>query len=296
MNKFSYILLILCLSGSLLQAKDYHKTREMIDTILSEENGAPVNEKKDEIIQQQTDGDKAAADEGTDTGKQDDTAGTQKKNAMSGKDETIYKTAIQLFENGFYDSSLVKFNDILKNHPESKFLDNSHVWAGRIYIKKYKYDDAIKEFESVREDSGEYPASLYYRAEAYRYKGDQVAAIEFYTRYASEFPGDPLAPYSILNAGKLYLNNKQGAQALEAAVKLIRFYPDKDTVDDAYYLVAKVYEKDPMLKDAESARKYYKIFLKKAANNEKFFFDSPLLPAVKRDLEHLEKTHFKMER
>ncbi|NLV66072.1 MAG: hypothetical protein GXY14_00180, partial [Spirochaetes bacterium] len=57
-----------------------------------------------------------------------------------------------------------------------------------------------------------------------------------------------------------------------------------------------IYEKDPVLRDVESARRYYRIFLKKAANNEKYFSDSPLLPAVKRDMEQLEKTHFKMER
>lgn len=288
-----FITLLIIISSVSVQSKDFNKTEEMIDTILSEESGSAVKQEKEKTEQQA--GDEAAVKAEDETAAQDDAAASR-KNAMSGKDESIYKTAIQLYETGYYDHSLAKFNEIISNHADSKFLDNAHVWAGRIYIKKYRYDDAIKEFDSVRDTSGEYPASLFYKAEAYRYKGDKISSIEYYQKYASEYPGDPLAPYSILNAGKLYLGNKQGTQSLEAAIKLIKNYPDSDTIDDAYYLIAKIYEKDPVLKDVETARKYYKIFLRKAANNEKYFVDSPLLPAVKRDMERLEKTHFKMER
>ncbi|HPS58987.1 MAG TPA: tetratricopeptide repeat protein [Spirochaetota bacterium] len=291
--KRSLLTLLIIISSLSVQSKDFNKTEEMIDTILSEESGSAVKQEKEQTEQQA--GDEAAVTVEDETGAKDDAASSG-KNTMSGKDESIYKTAIQLYNTGYYDHSLAKFNEIISNHGDSKFLDNAHVWAGRIYIKKYKYDDAIKEFDSVRDISGEYPASLFYKAEAYRFKGDNISSIEFYQKYASEYPGNPLAPYSILNAGKLYLSNKQGTQSLEAAIKLIKNYPDSDTIDDAYYLIAKIYEKDPVLKDVESARKYYKIFLKKAANNEKYFSDSPLLPAVKRDMEHLEKTHFKMER
>ncbi len=296
MKKFLTFILIVAGTG-IIYAKDYHKTREMIDTILTEESDAAEAELKEKEKQQlQQEGDKTG--ENTENGqeKKDDAGTMNDKNKMSGKDASVYKSALQLYENGFYDAALVKFNDIIKNYPDSKFIDFSRICAGRIYIKQYKYDEAIKEFDSIKETSGEYPSSLYYKAEAFRYKGDKVSSIEFYQKFASEYPQDKLAPNSILNAGKLYMNNKQGAQALEAAIKLIKEYPDRDTIDDAYYLIAKIYEKDPALKDVETARKYYKLFLKKAANNEKYFFDSPLLPAIKRDLEHLEKTHFRSER
>ncbi len=294
MKRYLVALLIFAFS-TVVQSKDFNKTSEMIDTILSEENTSDVKDETGQTEQQPGEDSVLTDEADAEAGTQDD-ASASRKNSMSGKDESIYKTAIQLYETGYYDHSLSKFNEIINNHSDSKFLDNAHVWAGRIYIKKYRYDDALKELDNVRETSGEYPASLFYKAEAYRYKGDRISSIEFYQKYASEYPGDPLAPYSILNAGKLFLGNRQGTQSLEAAIRIIKHYPESDTIDDAYYLIAKIYEKDPVLKDAESARKYYKIFLKKAANNEKYFFDSPLLPAVKRDMEHLEKTHFKMER
>ena len=292
MKKYLLVLLIITISMG-VQSRDFNKTEEMIKTILSEENTSAIKEQNEQGDLQQADD--AATSTEDETGTKEDAA-PSRKNSMSGKDESIYKTAIRLYETGYYDHSLAKFNEIINSHGDSKFLANARVWAGRIYIKKYKYNDAIKEFDSVRDTSGEYPASLFYRAEAYRYKGDKISSIEFYQKYASEYPGDPLAPYSILNAGKLYLSDKQGTKSLEAAIRLIKNYPDSDTLDDAYYLIAKIYEKDPVLRDVELARRYYRIFLRKAANNEKYFSDSPLLPAVKRDMEHLEKTHFKMER
>jgi len=291
-KKYLLALLIITFSTG-VQSKDFNKTEEMIETILSEESGSAVKQQTEQVDLQQADDTTTSTE--NETGTEEDAA-SSRKNSMSGKDESIYKTAIRLYETGYYDHSLAKFNEIISSYSDSKFLDNAHIWAGRIYIKKYKYDDAIKEFDSVRDTSGEYPASLFYKAEAYRYKGDKISSIEFYQKYASEYPGDPLAAYSILNAGKLYLGNKQGTESLEAAIRLIKNYPDSDTIDDAYYLIAKIYEKDPVLRDVESARRYYRIFLKKAANNEKYFSDSPLLPAVKRDMEQLEKTHFKMER
>ena len=292
MKKYLLALLIITFSTG-VQSKDFNKTEEMIETILSEESGSAVKQQTEQVDLQQADDTTTSTE--NETGTEEDAA-SSRKNSMSGKDESIYKTAIRLYETGYYDHSLAKFNEIISSYSDSKFLDNAHIWAGRIYIKKYKYDDAIKEFDSVRDTSGEYPASLFYKAEAYRYKGDKISSIEFYQKYASEYPGDPLAAYSILNAGKLYLGNKQGTESLEAAIRLIKNYPDSDTLDDAYYLIAKIYEKDPVLRDVESARRYYRIFLRKAANNEKYFSDSPLLPAVKRDMEQLEKTHFKMER
>ncbi|NLV68901.1 MAG: tetratricopeptide repeat protein, partial [Spirochaetes bacterium] len=243
MKKYLLALLIITFSTG-VQSKDFNKTEEMIETILSEESGSAVKQQTEQVDLQQADDTTTSTE--NETGTEEDAA-SSRKNSMSGKDESIYKTAIRLYETGYYDHSLAKFNEIISSYSDSKFLDNAHIWAGRIYIKKYKYDDAIKEFDSVRDTSGEYPASLFYKAEAYRYKGDKISSIEFYQKYASEYPGDPLAAYSILNAGKLYLGNKQGTESLEAAIRLIKNYPDSDTIDDAYYLIAKIYEKDPVL-------------------------------------------------
>lgn len=277
-------------------SKDYHKTEDMINSILTEENSS--NNKKTvpaETVQDE----KTAGTENEkqkDKNKADDEDSKNKNSAMTGKDEVLLKTGIQLYESSLLDHSLARFTDLIKNYPSSPFLSNARMFAGKIYLKKYQYDDAIKQFDEIKEKSGEYQAALFYKAEAYRYKGDPINAIEYYQKLSSSYPEHELADEAILNAGKLYLNSNKGYPALESAIKIIRYYKDKDTVDDAYYLIAKIYEKDPMLKDMEMSRKFYKLFLQKAEQNQKHFSDSPLIPAVKKDLEHLENTYFKFEK
>lgn len=290
MKKLTILFVIIFLVP--LYSKDYHKTEEMINSILMEENSS--DKKNDPAIvvpDNKTPGNGA---EKTDKTEEDD--GKNKNSAMSGKDEVLLKTGIQLYESGLLDHSLSRFNDLIKNYPASPFLSNARMFAGKIYLKKYQYDDAVKQFDEIKEKSGEYQAALFFKAEAFRYKGDSISAIEYYQKLSSSYPEHELADNAILTSGKLYLKSNKGYQALEAAIKIVRYYKDKETIDDAYYLIAKIYEKDPMLKDLEMSRKFYKIFLSKAEQNQKNFADSPLIPAVKKDLHHLEKTYFKFEK
>jgi len=272
-----------------LYSKDYHKTEEIINSILTEEKN-PDNKKQTITV---PDGNIAEKD--IDNKKNDDET-KNKNNAMSGKDEVLLKTGIQLYESGLLDHSLARFNDLIKNYPSSAFINNARMFAGKIYLKKYQYDDAIKQLDEIKEQSGEYQAAIYYKAEAYRYKGDLINSIEYYQKVSSSYPEHDLADNAILASGKLYLNSNKGYQALESAIKIIRYYKDQDTIDDAFYLLAKIYEKDPLLKDMEISRKFYKSFLQKAEQNQKYFVDSPLIPAVKKDIQHLEKNYFKFEK
>jgi len=290
MKKLITIFLIFCILP--VFSKDYQKTEEMINSILTEEKSTE-NKKTETII---TVPDDKSADKNNGQDKKADEESKNKNSAMSGNDEVLLKTGIQLYESGLLDHSILRFNDLIKNFPSSPFMNNARMWVGKIHLKKYQYDEAIKQFNEIKEQSGEFPASLYYKAEAYRYKGDSINAIEYYQKLSSSYPDHELADNAILSSGKLYINNNKGYQALEAAIKIIRYYKEKETIDDAFYLIAKIYEKDPLLKDLEMSRKFYKLFISKSEQNIKHFADSPLIPSVKNDLSHLEKTYFKFEK
>lgn len=299
MKKVFIIVLLLILTNG--YSKDFHKTEEMINSILKEDSDS--SEKKEKILPEEksstetTPVEKQSGEEiKNEKPVENDTEETAKRTAMSGNDEILLKTGIQLYESGLYEHSLLRFNDIIKNFPTSKFIDSARMWAGKIYIRKYDYDKALNEFNSVGEKSGEYPAALFYKGESLRIKGDTVSAIENYQKISSSYPENELADNSILITGKLYLNNGKGYQSLESALKIIRYYKNTESVDDAYYLIAKIYEKDPILKDVELSRKFYRVFLKKADTGQKHFADSPLKEVVKKDLEYLDKTYFRMER
>jgi len=282
-------------------SKDFQKTEEIINSILKEEGetaGSKDNISTENQSQIEKSTEKEQGVEDTNNEKTGDAATEEsaKKTAMSGNDEILLKTGIQLYESGLYEHSLQRFNDILKNFPSSRFIDSAKMWSGKIYLRKYDYDNALKEFSSVGEKSGEYPAALFYKGESLRIKGNTVAAIENYQKVSSSFPENELADNSILITGKLYLNSGKGYQSLESALKIIRYYKDSESVDDAYYLIAKIYEKDPLLKDIELSRKFYRAFLKKAESGQKHFTDFFLKDVVKKDLDHLDRTYFKMER
>ncbi|HOP30567.1 MAG TPA: tetratricopeptide repeat protein [Spirochaetota bacterium] len=295
-----FIFALLLLSTN-LYTKDFHKTEEMINSILNEESepaSKGENNQKDStpISGETTEINQNGNESKPGNQSEEQTEEISKKPVMTGNDEILLKTGIQLYESGLYDNSLIRFNDIIKNFPNSKFIDSARMWAGKIYIRKYDYDNALIQFNNVGEKSGEYPASLFYRGESLRIKGDSIGAIENYQKVSSSYPENEIADNAILITGKLYLANGKGYQALESALRIIRYYKNTESIDDAYYLIAKIYEKDPILKDIELARKFYRVFLKKSDSKQKFFSDSPLIGIVKKDLEFLDKTYFKLER
>jgi TolA-binding protein len=211
------------------------------------------------------------------------------------EEEVLLRTGIDFYKNGMYDASLRKFQELGGKFPKGALKESAGFWAGRVMARLYRYDDAIREFSAVTPESGDYQASLFFIGECYQMKGDRVASIEYYQKVYSLFPSRDLADKALLNIGKLYLDQQKGPQALDSAVRLVKEYKDRDTVDDAYYLMGKIYEKDPRLKDVETARRIYRQFIKKAETDPQFA-NSPLKKKVADDLARIEKMYFKMEK
>ncbi len=268
--------------------------------------GAAAGEQTEAIIKSIIEGKSAVAPaaekKAPPTEKKDPVTATVKKEKSESPqaappDELLLKTGIQLYGAGMTEAALARFRELKTKYPQSQFKDSASVWSGRIYYNANKLPEAVKEFTSVGEESGEYPAAVYHLAETHYRAGNTAAAIEYFYKVASQFPEHERADDAQLFCATIFLNEMKGAQALDAAVKIIRFYPDRETVDDAYYLIGKVYERDPTLRDMEIARRVYKSFLKKA-NEEKAapFANSPLKIRVERDLRSIEATYFKMER
>lgn len=214
---------------------------------------------------------------------------------VSTDEDVLLRTGIDFYRNGLYESSLRKFQELGEKYPKGALKESSGFWAGKVLVKLYRYDDAIKEFSSITQESGDYQAALYSIGECYQMKGDRITSIEYYQKVYALFPSRDLADKALLNIGRLYLEQQKGSQALDSAVRLVKEYKDRDTVDDAYYLMAKIYEKDPRLKDVETARQIYRQFLKKSETDPRFG-NSPLKKRVAEDLARLEKTYFKMEK
>lgn len=289
-----------------IAAKDFSQTEDVINNILKEEpKEKPADAKKAEAGEPSDAGKKEAATPAEekkvlpDAGQQKEKKGAAAKEQtaprITTEEQALYKTGVDFYNTGLYDHSLKKFQDLSTKFPQGTYKDSTRFWMGRIYIKQYKYDDAIREFSAVTAESGDYPASLYYTGEGLLMKGNQISAIEYFLRVQAQFPAHELADKALLSAGRLYLSQQKGGQALDSAVKIIKYYKDRDTVDDAYYLMGKVYEKDPKLKDIETARTVYRQFLKKGDSDPRFG-KSPLRKRVQEDLQRIDTMYFKMEK
>lgn len=282
-------------------AGDYRQTREIINSILSEDSrgtGDSSKEKEATEISPEKAKDQSPPVEGEKKSPLPAPDGASKEEGtpkVSGEEEVLLKTGIDFYNNGLYDPALRNFQEMVTRFPQGTFRESARFWMGRIHMKAYRYDDAIREFGAVTPESGDYPASLYHIAESYQMKGNRVASIENYQRVYARFPDHELADRALLAMGKLYLAGRNGSQALDSAVKLIRHYKDRDTIDDAYYLIGKVYEGDPLFKDIETARRVYRRFLEKG-DTDRRFGASPLRKRVEEDLRRIERVYFKMER
>jgi TolA-binding protein len=293
-------------SGSMLLAKEVQKTEEIINNILNESPDDKPAGAKETVPTDAAGLDKkeSAPPAGEKKTTPDAIPGRKKKDApakqesapkVTNEEQVLFRTGIDFYNSGIFDQSLKMFQDLGTKFPQGMLKDSAHFWMGKVYLKQYRYDDAIKEFSSVSAETGDYPASIYYTGESYQMKGDQVKSIEYYQRVQAQFPAHELADKALLNIGGLYLNQQKGTQALDSAVKIVKYYKDRGTVDDAYYLMGKVYEKDPRLKDIETARKIYRLFLKKCGTDERFGA-SPLKKRVEEDLQRLDTLYFNMEK
>lgn len=285
MKRPVFILLFMLLATPCLIAEGTRGTEAIIRGILE---GEPVGEKK-EIAPKAS----PPSAPGLPRSPAKD-AGPDRAAQAPGPDEVLLKTGIQLYNAAMNRAALAKFDELKSRFPESPYRDSAAIWAGKIHMGADRPNEAIREFSSIAEDSGEYPMALYSIGEA-RYKsGNLPGAIESFMAISSRFPDHERSDDALLFLGTIYLNAGKGAQALETAINIIRYYPDRETVDDAYYLMAKVFEKDATLRDMETARRVYRAFLKRAEDEgSPHFRNSPLKARVERDLRYIESTYFK---
>ena len=294
--KKTILIIILFVLSSPAFSNNFNKTEKIINSIIKEASENSQSDTKTKNYRATPDENKAKSLKTSINSKDRNEKKEGETLSMSEPDEVLLKSGIEFYNSGLYTFSLKQFNELNKNFPQSEFKDTSKIYTGKIYLKLFKYDNAIKAFSSVPKNSGEYAASLYYLGESQNIKGNFLSSIEKYQSVASQFPDHDLADNALLKIGKLYLRKKKGQQALETTVKLIKYYRDRNTIDDAYYLLGNIFLKDPMMKDIETARKVYKVFLKKARSGTPYFEKSPLRERVQKDLAHIEKYHFKLER
>jgi len=211
----------------------------------------------------------------------------------AGEDKYLLEMGINLYNSGDYNGGAAKFIELKQKYAGSPYAEQCKLWLAKCYSKMSENKKAFDEIGGIDQNSGEFPASLFLAAEIFQKQKDLKRAKELYYKVSTMYAGHEIADDALIRAGYINLSQKNGEAAVEAAVSVIKYYPERETLDDAYYLLGKCYETDSLLKDIEKARNIYSKFVTKAdMEKNPVFVNSPLLGRVRKDLSSINKNYF----
>lgn len=279
----------------------------LITTVCYAENNASANSKTEKLIRtilndnkdtSSTMATEAVSDNNiaTETVKKDQAKKTAVAQIEPTPDSMLLQSAIKLYQSGLTDDAEQKFLKLKKDYANSPYLDQANVWLGQIYLKKHDLANALKFFNEIKEEAGEYPLALYYIGMTYKNKSEFGNSIEYLYKLAHQYPDNSLADDALLSLAEIYSVQNKGSLALSTIMELLKKYPDRETLDNAYFLMGQIFQKNNEVKDIEKARGTYKIFITKAeTNKETYFVNSPLLERTKESLSEINRVYFNIK-
>jgi outer membrane protein assembly factor BamD (BamD/ComL family) len=215
--------------------------------------------------------------------------------APAGSDKTLLESGIHFYEAGNNAAAIDKLQQIRSKYPASPYVDQSSIWLARVLLRDGKTKEALAELAKIGEESGEYPYSLFLAGQIYKTDRKFDEAVESFSKISARFPGHDLADDALIETGKIQLSQNNGQLALNAAAQVVRSYADRDMLDDAYYLIGMVLEKDATMRDLEKAYLVFKKFVYRAeVEKADVFAKSPLLERVRQEIQYLDKNFLKV--
>lgn len=123
----------------------------------------------------------------------------------SGDLSSAYSAALDQFKRKNFQDAVNQFEGILGGGADEKLADNCHYWIGESYYGMKKYNDAVKEFETVLsyKGSGKRPYAQLMIGNAYMALGDKTAARDAYNKVVSTYPTSDVADKAKTKLAKL---------------------------------------------------------------------------------------------
>ncbi|MFW5807808.1 MAG: tetratricopeptide repeat protein [Spirochaetota bacterium] len=210
-------------------------------------------------------------------------------------DSVLLESGIALYNSGNYASAIETLRELRTNFPASPLADQANMWIARSHFRQDQTREGLDTLELIPESSGEYPSALYLAGTHYLSLKEYDRARRSFYRASSLFPSHEIADDALLELSKLYKSEGNGEEALKSAVYILKNYADRESADDAFYMMGKIYETDPRLKDIEKARQIFTLFLNRAEKGEAPYANSPLADKVRNDLKYINESYFAAE-
>ncbi len=148
-----------------------------------------------------------------------------------------HKAEVDMFQAIFYyeadsldkalngDGNNYGFLDIIDNYSLTKSADLAHFYAGSIYLKKGKYDDAISQLTKFKAyDIAVQPRAYSLIGDAYMEKNDPNSAVTYYKKAAEYMPNEYLSPEYLEKEASAYEKLTDYNDASECYNEIIEKY------------------------------------------------------------------------
>lgn len=100
-----------------------------------------------------------------------------------------FKSAVALFNDGFWDAANKALNEFILKHPNSVYVPEAAFIQAQAQMKIRDYNSAIEILKTYLPKAGARADDyIYLIGESYYYMGNYSAASEFFTKLATEFP------------------------------------------------------------------------------------------------------------
>lgn len=164
------------------------------------------------------------------------------------KAQTEMYRAVFLFEKDSFDLALngdnknvVGFLDIADQYSSTQGGKLASFYAGIIYLKQSKFQEAIDQLEKYESSDGLYQArSWSLIGDAYSELKDLENAIKYYKKASDYKPNEDITPVYLMKLGLACELNKDWKGAAEAYDKIINDFPKAQELGDAKKYKAKV--------------------------------------------------------
>lgn len=87
-----------------------------------------------------------------------------------------------------------------------------------------------------------------------------------YWQYYEDFPEDSLSPFYLYKAAELTIYMQQGIKAISYLKRIEQYYPDYSDLSSVLFLIGFTYDND--VRDYDSAKQYYSLFLEKYPDHQ----------------------------
>lgn len=107
---------------------------------------------------------------------------------------SAYEAALSKFKTKDFEGAIADMEAMLSSNVEQKYADNCHYWIGESYYGLKKYDDALKQFQTVLglPRSEKKADAMLMSGNCEAMLGNRAAAKEAFEKVVSDFPTSPL--------------------------------------------------------------------------------------------------------